>query len=92
MRKKVKKKLKKIAKKTFVKPRPSKLIDLAHSPGHKKINRLDSFTDPSGVKVHIQESAINNMANSDKIRRINSKHRRIITGDAIGKTGRIVIK
>lgn len=67
---------------------PNTNIDPAHSPGHRKLKRKDQFTDSSGVKTHLQKSAIENMSNSQKIRRTNV-NRRIITGAAVGKTGRI---
>lgn len=80
------KKTKKGASKILNKPTTP---DPAHRPGHRKLNRLDNFTKRSGSKVHIQESAV---ANGDKVRRIHSANRRIVTGATIGKTGRIIIK
>lgn len=67
-------------------------IDPAHSYGHRKMNLNENLPKHSGAKVQLQDSAINTLANSDKIRRTNSKNRRIITGATVGKTGRIVIK
>jgi len=86
-----------LTKKTSSKSKPAKSKPLndnnpAHSPGHRKLNIIDNFPEHSGAKVHIQESAVNNLANVDKMKRVNSKNRRIITGAALGKTGRIVIK
>lgn len=67
--------------------------DIAHSPGHKRMNKIDKFSIPKdGAKVLLQESAVNNLSNSDIIRKHNSRHRRIISGAAVGKTGRITIK
>lgn len=87
------KKSKKVLVKPIVKPAiKSKTSDLAHSPGHKKLNKTDQFTDPRGQKDHLQQSAINNLSNADIIRKHNSRHRRIISGAAVGKTGRITIK
>lgn len=77
------------SKKPLVKPQ---LPDIAHSPGHRRLNKLDKFTEPKGPKVQLQEAAINNLSNSDIIKKHNSRHRRIINGAAIGKTGRIIIK
>jgi hypothetical protein len=67
--------------------------DLAHSPGHRKINLQNEFSHKSGIKTEPQNaSAQNNMARDNRIKRTNSSHRRIITGAALGKTGRITIK
>lgn len=62
----------------------------AHRPGHRKLNVSDNFTDKQGAKVHIQDSALNQMTRADQIRRTSKTNRRIITGAAVGKTGRIV--
>lgn len=62
----------------------------AHSPGHRKVNILDNFTDKHGTKVHLQDSAVNQMTRADQIRRTSKTNRRIISGAAVGKTGRIV--
>ena len=43
-------------------------------------------------KIHLPVAAADKVSNSEIIRKHNSRHRRIITGAAIGKTGRIVIK
>lgn len=66
--------------------------DIAHRPGHRRLNKSDEFAKHNGPKVHLQESAVNALANSDIIKKHNSRHRRIISGAAIGKTGRIIIK
>jgi hypothetical protein len=64
--------------------------DKAHSPGHRKLNVKDSFVENGGhVKSYQQEAAVNNMSNSNRMRRHTSAQRRVITGAAIGKTGRI---
>lgn len=78
-----------VSEKPAFRPKPS---DVAHSPGHRKLNKMNIFSEPKGPKVHLQEAAVNNMSNSDIIRKHNSRHRRIISGAAIGKTGRIIIK
>lgn len=78
-----------ISKTPTFKPKPP---DVAHSPGHRKLNKTGTSTEPKGSKVHLQEAAVNNLSNSDIIRKHNSRHRRIISGAAIGKTGRIIIK
>lgn len=88
--KKLTTKTKQAAKKK--KPEPlfkSEIHDPAHSPAHRKLNISDNYPEHSGAKVHIQESALNNLAN---VKRSHSKNRRIITGAAVGKTGRIIIK
>lgn len=83
------KKNKTIPKKVVLKP---EVADPAHSYGHRKLNIIENFPENSGPKVLLQESAVNTLSNSDKMRRNNSKNRRIITGATIGKTGRIIIK
>lgn len=62
----------------------------AHSPGHRKVNILDNFTEKHGSKVHLQDSAVNQMTRADQIRRTSRTNRRVISGAAVGKTGRIV--
>lgn len=64
----------------------------SHRFGHRKLNIIENFPEHSGSKVHLQESAVNNMANSDRIKRTNSSNRKVITGATIGKTGRIIVK
>ncbi len=67
--------------------------DPAHSPGHRKMNLKDKFAQTSGVKNQPQNmSAVNNMSRADLIQRQSGTNRRIITGAAMGKTGRITIK
>lgn len=68
------------------------LSNPAQAPGHRKLNILQNFPEHNGEKVHLQESAVNAMANADTMKRKNSKNRKIITGAAVGKTGRIIIK
>lgn len=83
------------AKKLESKPKvPVKPLtpDPAHSPGHKKMQKTDKFTEHSRGNVHMQEAAANTVSKSEIIRKQNSRHRRIITGAAMGKTGRIIIK
>ena len=77
-----------VLEKPALRPKP---LDVAHSPGHRKL-KTDTSVEPKGPKVHLQKAAVNNMSNSDIIRKHNSRHRRIINGAAIGKTGRIIIK
>ncbi len=91
----LKKKSVKPAKKLELKPKvPVKPLapDPAHSPGHKKMQKIDKFTEHSRGNVHMQEAAANTVSKSEIIRKQNSRHRRIITGAAVGKTGRIIIK
>lgn len=60
--------------------------DPAHALGHR---RLSVKASPKGKKTRVQdESAENNMARNDRIKRNESNQRRIITGAAVGKTGR----
>ncbi len=67
--------------------------DVAHSPGHRKMNIQKEFSHKSGMKTEPQnESAMNYMARNDSIKRTTSSQRRVITGAALGKTGRVTIK
>lgn len=99
-KKKVKKKSARkrtVQKKLFAEMPAKKMIlstDKAHSPGHRKLGDKNKkpMKENGWKKNQLQESAINTAANSDIIRKHNSRHRRIISGAAIGKTGRIVIK
>lgn len=89
--KKVAKKAKKIAKiatKKVAKKVPA--ADISHSPGHRKMNRTDTFPTYS-MKNKAQEATLN-LTRGDIVRKRNSKNRRIVTGAAFGKTGRITIK
>lgn len=75
-----------------VEPRVSEIgnPDPAHRPGHRTINVEANFSGKKGAKVHLQDSAVNRMSRSDKIKRTSRTNRRIISGAAVGKTGRIV--
>lgn len=64
-------------------PNPSK------KPGHRTLNLKDNFQERSGPKTHTQESANQYMSRAEQIRRTSRTNRRVITGAAIGKTGRI---
>ena len=60
--------------------------DPAHSPGHRK---LKIKTSAKSKKTKPQnESAENNMARNNRIQQTESNQRRVITGAALGKTGR----
>ncbi len=64
--------------------------DPAHKPGHRKMNLKDKLEKHTGPKNQPQdESALNNMARNDIIYQTSGTNRRIISGAAIGKTGRI---
>ena len=75
-------------KKSTFKPVPK---DPAHSLGHKKLGKNNKISESQRHKIHLPV-ATDKVSNSEIIRKHNSRHRRIITGAAIGKTGRIVIK
>lgn len=100
-RKKTKKKVaKKVARKATKKvakkvarnvARKTVKADKAHQPGHRKM-KIAGIEEPTSQKTRIQESALIALNKSDLVRRNTSKNRRIITGAALGKTGRITIK
>lgn len=83
-----KKSAKKAAKK--VTGKVAKKPDKAHQPGHQKM-KISGIGENNAEKTRVQESAVNALTKADIVRR-NSKNRRIITGAALGKTGRITIK
>ncbi|AGH94577.1 hypothetical protein [Pseudobdellovibrio exovorus] len=64
--------------------------DPSKKPGHRTLNLKDNFQERSGAKTHTQESANQYMSRAEQIRRTSRTNRRVITGAAIGKTGRIV--
>lgn len=67
--------------------------DPAHRPGHRKMNLKDQLAKQSGDTNQPQnQSAMNNMSRANRIQRQSAANRRIITGAALGKTGRITIK
>ncbi len=81
--------LSKTRKKT--KKKATKKADKAHQPGHRKM-KIAGIEEATSQKTRIQESALIALNKSDLVRRNTSKNRRIITGAALGKTGRIAIK
>lgn len=91
--KKVTKKVAKSASKKVTKKVAKKAIaaDKAHQPGHRKM-KIAGIGEATSDKTRIQESALNNLTKGDLVRRKNSNNRRIITGAALGKTGRITVK
>ena len=77
------------------KPNSFNLIELdpVHSPGHRKMNLKSKFDEARGVKLSSQNvSTIKNIAASNRVQRIFTRNRRVITGATLGKTGRITIK
>ena len=96
-------KTKKKAKKKTVKKLPPKKIrrvtvnntevktkvvvaGIAHSPGHRRMNKSDEFN-PVNQRIKSAAPVAQNVLNTKK-----TNERRIITGAAVGKTGRIIIK
>lgn len=65
--------------------------DKAHSPGHRKMNFID-IGEATITKMRIHDSALNTPTRAELDKRKNTKTRRIISGAAIDKTGRITIK
>ena len=65
---------------------PDTLTDLAHSPGHRKMNLRKTKGGTSKVSAQ-DESAVNHMARDDRIFRNQIQQRRVIPGAAIGKHG-----
>ncbi len=60
--------------------------DPAHAPGHRN---LKIKTGKGGKKNRAQdESSLNNMTGNARIAKTESNQRRLITGAALGKTGR----
>ena len=91
-KKAAKKATKKVAKKVARKvARKTVKADKAHQPGHRKM-KIAGIEEATSQKTKIQESALIALNKSDLVRRNTSKNRRIITGAALGKTGRITIK
>ncbi len=92
-KKKSKKKAAKKAAKKVTKKVARKTVkaDKAHQPGHRKM-KIAGIEEATSQKTKIQESALIALNKSDLVRRNTSKNRRIITGAALGKTGRITIK
>ena len=69
-----------------------KAEDPAHMPGHRKMNLKEQFQ-KGGSKTRPQnDSARNHMTRENNFKRTSAANRRIITGAAVGKTGRISIK
>lgn len=91
-KKATKKAAKRAAKKTAKKiPKKTVKADKAHQPGHRKM-KIAGINEATAEKTRLQPPAMDTVTRADIIRRRNSKHRRIITGAALGKTGRITIK
>jgi hypothetical protein len=53
-----------------------KKSDKAHSPGHRKMNMKAQFNEPTGEKIHFQESALNDIAPADRIKQMETPQRR----------------
>ena len=83
-KKATKKVVKKAAKKTAV-------ADKAHQPGHRKM-KIEGLDEALTNRNAIRDSTEVDLSKTDFNKRKTSKNRRIITGAAIGKTGRITIK
>ncbi len=91
-KKAAKKTVKKVTKKARSKKQKTKVnlkpvtADIAHQPGHRRMNRSNELQPP---KNHLKPDS------PELVTLIKSKktnERRIITGAAVGKTGRIIIK
>ena len=65
--------------------------DKAHSPGHRKMKFADTG-EATITKMRIHDSALNTPTRAELDKRKNTKTRRIISGAAVDKTGRITIK
>ena len=65
--------------------------DPSQAPGHRNID-LKKNSHPNPADAERSENARHNLTRADKVNQNKTSQRRIITGAAVGKTGRIVSK